>query len=111
MKALSELSYEALDEAKAVIVEETQDPRLGAMYFAQGQETMSSASNLVAKLRSLEKHMGQLADRVERDPLGSSINGLGEVQTLGSMVDAACGTHKAMLESLRRMEIYLGAND
>lgn len=59
--------------------------------------------NLQETALHLSDNMLRLVDRIQRDRADASINGLGEVQSLGQQIDVLC----ARIEALRIAKSYL----
>lgn len=105
------LSYGAFDLIRPALegaVENMTHPDIakavGRAYMTTAIETHDASRRLIHDARALAKHMTALAAEVEARPFTASVNPLGEVQSLGSMVDAACGAFVARREAMLSLE-------
>lgn len=73
--------------------------------YIMEQDVLWRAERLSRNMRSLGERLVRLADQLDKNPLDTLLNSLGEIQSEGSSIDSGCGGYdaaKTALALLRR---------
>jgi hypothetical protein len=88
-----------------MLPERTDDPYRD--YLAR--EVKFSEERVAEQARSIGRRMTRLADQLDKGV--AHVNGLGELQGSGSMLDAACAKYDAVLQVLRDYNAFKEAEE
>ncbi|HEY7823697.1 MAG TPA: hypothetical protein VIG24_12725 [Acidimicrobiia bacterium] len=83
-------------------------PRLNQAIEEATYDITREATTIVDQARALARRLNAVANQLEVDPRGATLNELGEVQSSGPMIDAACGRLHARREALRMLHYIQG---